>query len=68
MAGILEGVLEGNIFVGELAVKVGSVGMCGRDWRRGGRDMCLLRWGSVVGVLEDSYERLACATKERRGS
>jgi len=48
MAGILEGVLERNILLGKFAVEVGSVGMCGRDWRRGGRGRCLLRWRSVV--------------------
>jgi hypothetical protein len=59
IAGILEGVLKGDVFVGELAVKIGSVGVCRGDWRWGGRGRGLLRWRSVVGVLEDSCRRLA---------
>jgi hypothetical protein len=59
IAGILEGVLEGDVFVGELAIKIRSIGVCRGDWRWGGRGRGLLRWRSVVGVLEDSCRRLA---------
>jgi hypothetical protein len=59
MTGILEGVLEGDVFFGEFAVEIGSVGVCRGDWRWGGRERGLLRWRSVVGVLEDSCWRLA---------
>jgi hypothetical protein len=57
MAGILECVLESNIFLGELAIEFGSGDMCRGDWGWGGRERCLLRWRSVVGVLENSCRR-----------
>jgi hypothetical protein len=59
MTGILEGVLEGDVFLGELAVEVGSICMRGYR-RRGSGKRCLLRWRSMIGVLEDSCGRLAC--------
>ena len=65
MAGILECVLESNIFLGELAVEVGSICMRGYR-RRGSGKRCLLRWRSMIGVLEDSCGRLACL-RSRRG-
>jgi hypothetical protein len=49
--GILEGVLQGDVFFGELAVEVWSDG----GGRRGG-DGGLAGWRSVVGVLEDSCD------------
>ena len=55
MAGILEGVLESDIFLGELAVEIGSVGVRGY-WRRRCGTRCLLRWRSMIGVLEDSWD------------
>lgn len=58
IAGILEGVLEGDVFVRELALNIGSVGVCRGDWRWRGRGRGLLRWRSVVGVLEDSFGSL----------
>jgi hypothetical protein len=58
MTGILEGILEGDIFLGELTVKVRSVRMRGY-WRRGCSERRLLRWRAVVGVLENSCRRLA---------
>jgi hypothetical protein len=65
MTGILEGVLEGDVFLGELAVEVGSICMRGYR-RRGSGKRCLLRWRSMIGVLEDSCGRLACL-RSRRG-
>lgn len=55
-AGILEGVLEGDVFFRELTVEFGSVGVCRGDWGRGCRERYLLRWRAVVGVLEDSWD------------
>lgn len=57
MTGILEGVLEGDVFLGELAVEVGSICMRGYR-RRGSGKRCLLRWRSMIGVLEDSFRSL----------
>lgn len=57
MAGILEGVLESDIFLGELAVEIGSVGVRGY-WRRRCGTRCLLRWRSMIGVLEDPFRSL----------
>ena len=65
MASILEGILEGDVFLGELAVEIGSVGVRGY-WRRRCGTRCLLRWRSMIGVLEDSCGRLACL-RSRRG-
>jgi len=65
MASILEGILEGDVFLGELAVEVGSICMRGYR-RRGSGKRCLLRWRSMIGVLEDSCGRLACL-RSRRG-
>jgi hypothetical protein len=59
VAGILKGILEGDVFLRELTVEFGSVGVCGGDWRRGCRERCLLRWRAVIGVLEDSCWKLA---------
>jgi hypothetical protein len=58
MAGILEGILEGDIFLGELTVEAGSVRMRGYC-RRGCSGRHLLRWRAVVRVLQDSCWRLA---------
>jgi len=59
MACILEGVLQCDVFLGEFAVEIGSVGVFGGDWRGRMRgDGRLLRWRTVVGVLEDSFGSL----------
>jgi len=63
MASILEGVLKCDVFLGEFAVEVGSVGVRGRNWRGRVRgDGHLLRWRTVVGVLEDSFGSLGRRT------
>lgn len=54
VAGILEGVLEGDVFFGERVVQFGAdLGGC---WRWGGRNGGLAGGRSVVGVFEDSCE------------
>jgi len=65
MAGILEGVLECDVFFGELTVEVGSVGVCRGDLRWGGRERNLLRWRSVIGVLENSFGSLGRRARRR---
>ena len=51
MASILEGVLEGDVFLGELAVEVGSV--CVRGYRR--RRCCLTGIGPIFLRLKKSF-------------
>lgn len=53
MAGILEGVLEGDVFVGLYGEGVVDYG-CWRNGRGGCGDGRLTGWRSVVGVFEDS--------------
>jgi len=55
MTGILEGVVNGNVFVGELTNEVGAaLGHIYRWWRRRCGDGLLLRWRAMERVLEDS--------------
>jgi len=52
---ILEGVLKGDVFLGEVAVEFWS-GVNRGDGRGGfGGDGYLAGWRAVVGVLEDSW-------------
>jgi len=52
VAGILESVLKGDVFIGDVALDAWAFD--GR-WRRLCGDGCLLGRRSVVGVLEDSW-------------
>lgn len=56
MAGVLQGVLQGDVFIAELVV--GRRGACEVDggdwWRVGGCDCGLVGRGAVEGVLEDA--------------
>jgi len=56
VAGILESVLKGDVFIGDVALDAWAFD--GR-WRRLCGDGCLLGRRSVVGVLEDSLWSLA---------
>jgi len=55
MTGILEGVLYGDVFVGELADEVwATLGDIYRRWRRRRGNRLLLRWRAVERVLENT--------------
>jgi hypothetical protein len=57
MAGILEGILQGDVFLGEFAVEIWSVEMNRGYGRRGfGGNGHLAGWRAVIGVLEDSWD------------
>jgi len=59
MPGVLESVLKGDVFFGDLLGQVGAHGVCVYwCWRRGGRDGCLAGGRAVVGVLEDSCDAI----------
>jgi len=56
VACVLEGVLEGDVFLAEFVTEFRvRVVDRGDRWRGVGCDGCLLGRGAVVGVLEDSY-------------
>jgi hypothetical protein len=60
MTGILERVLECDVFFREPTIEIGPAGVWRGNWRwRVGCDGCLLGWRAVVGVLEDSWLGLA---------
>jgi hypothetical protein len=58
VAGVLERVLECDVFFGALAVEdVGADGVSlDGGWGWGGRDGCLAGGGAVEGVFEDSCD------------
>lgn len=69
MAGILKGVMEGDVFVTEFGGEIGASDREGRHWWWWGlgRNRCLVRWGTVVRVFKDSYSLLTNCGEKGRG-